>query len=272
MDLATIVGMAAGAVLVLSAIFMGGSAIIFINVPSILIVIGGTVAVMLVRYPFPVFLSTARVTRNAFFDRLRSPSELIEEIVQLAEKSRRDSLLSLEGVEIKDPFLNKGIQLCIDGTEPELVRSTLSSELAATVERHQRGQSLLKTAAEAAPALGMIGTLIGLVQMLAGMDDPSAIGPSMAVAILTTLYGALIANMAALPLAGKLADRSAREAQNREIVIQGIMGILAANHPSIVRARLLSYIDPRSREAVIQRTTRRKGVGGERDETMARAA
>lgn len=272
MDLATIIGIVAGVYLVAASIFMGGSPLLYLNAPSMLIVLGGTLATMLIRFPFSVLLSTVKVVRNAFVDRLRPPTELIEEIVRLAEKSRRDSLLSLESVAIKDPFLNKGIQLCIDGTEPDLVRTTLSSELASTLERHQRGQGILKAAAGAAPAFGMIGTLIGLVQMLASMDDPRTIGPAMAVAILTTLYGALIAYLIALPLADKLADRSAREAQSREIVIQGIMGILAANHPSIVRARLLSYIDPRSRQEVIERTSRRRPMAVEQDEEPARAA
>ncbi|MBM3316846.1 MAG: MotA/TolQ/ExbB proton channel family protein [Candidatus Eisenbacteria bacterium] len=272
MDLATVIGVAAGVYLIAASIFMGGTPLIFVNAPALLIVVGGTVATMLIRYPFATVLSTAKVVRNAFFDRLRPPAELVEEIVRLAEKSRRDSLLSLESVPIRDSFLNQGIQLCIDGTEPELVRSTLASEMAATIDRHQRGQGILRSIGAAAPAFGMIGTLIGLVQMLARMDDPRSIGPAMAVAILTTLYGALIAYLIALPLADKLAERSAREAQTREIVIQGIMGILAANHPSIVRARLLSYIEPRGRQDVIERTNRRRPMAVEGDGEQRRAA
>jgi chemotaxis protein MotA len=272
MDLATIIGVVAGLYLIGAAIVMGGSPLIYVNLPSVLIVLGGTLATLLIRFPMPVLLSTVKVVRNAFVDQLRPPGELIEEIVQLAEKSRRDSLLSLESVPVHDPFLEKGIQLCIDGTEPELVRSTLASELEATLERHRRGQRILKAIASSAPAFGMIGTLIGLVQMLTMMDNPDAIGPGMAVAILTTLYGALIAYLIALPMADKLAERSAQEMQSKEIVIHGIMGILAANHPLVVRSRLIGYLDPKSRPAVIEHTSRRRTVVVNAEDDVQKAA
>jgi len=260
MDLATIIGIIAGGVLIASAIFMGPTPLAFLDVRSVLIVLGGTVAATFVRFPIAIVFSTMKVVRNAFVDRLKPAPALIEEIVRLAEKSRRDSLLSLENVPIGDPFLEKGIQLCVDGTEPEVVRTTLRTELDAILERHQRGQRIFRGMGISAPAFGMCGTLIGLVQMLVQMDDPSAIGPSMAVALLTTLYGALFANLVALPIADKLGERSTIEAQSREIVIQGIMGILAANHPGIVRARLLSFIEPRSRDRVIAQTSRRRAA------------
>jgi len=262
MDLATIIGILAGSYLVISAIIMGGSPQSFISPQSLLIVVGGTIAATFIRFPMAIVFTTLKVVKNAFIHKLKAPADLIEEIVKLAEKSRRDSLLSLENVEISDPFLNKGIQLCVDGTEPDLVRATLRTELTAIVERHQRGQRIFKGMGSAAPAFGMIGTLIGLVQMLSGMDDPGSIGPSMAVALLTTLYGSLIANLICLPIADKLAERSKSEVQSKEIVIQGIMGILAANHPGIVRARLLSFIEPRFRQVVIDKTSRPRAAQG----------
>ncbi len=258
MDIATIVGIILGVALVGSAIFTGPAPMAFINIPSVLIVGGGTLATTLIRSPLKVVLGTMNVVRNAFFDRVPPPTELIAKIVELAEKSRRESLLSLENVPIEDDFLKKGIQLCVDGTEPDVVKSILKAESDAIVERHSRGQDILKGMGSYAPAFGMIGTLIGLVNMLVKMDDPSAIGPQMAVALLTTLYGALIANLVALPIADKLSDRSAREILNKTIVIDGIMGILAANHPRVVEARLLSYIEPKARSLVTEKTQKKK--------------
>ncbi|MFH1142986.1 MAG: MotA/TolQ/ExbB proton channel family protein [Candidatus Eisenbacteria bacterium] len=260
MDMATIIGILSGVSLILASIATGPSPIIFLNIPSVLIVIGGTVATTFIRFPMRIVFSTAKVMRNAFVDKHNPVPDLIEEIVRLAEKSRRDSLLSLESVPISDSFLAKGVQLCVDGTEPEVVRSTLRTELEAVIERHKRGQRILRSMGTSAPAFGMIGTLIGLVQMLTKMDDPSAIGPSMAVAILTTLYGALIANLICIPMADKLSERTTVEMQGKEIVIQGIMGILAANHPGIVRERLLSFIEPRTRDRVASQTSRRQAA------------
>jgi len=258
MDLATIIGMVTGLLCVVSAVFMGPAPVAFLNIPSVLIVIGGTIAATFIRFPMGIVFSTMKVVRNAFVAKLSPISTLIEEIVGLAEKSRRDSLLSLESVPVSDSFLKKGVQLCVDGTEPEVVRSTLRTELEALIERHKRGQRIFRGMGASAPAFGMIGTLIGLVNMLVKMDDPSAIGPQMAVALLTTFYGALIANLVCIPVADKLAERSAVEMQSKEIVIQGIMGILAANHPGILRERLLSFIEPKHREQVIAHTSRRR--------------
>ena len=250
MDLATLVGVILGLVLIGSAIGMGPAPIAFVNMPSILIVVGGVLAATLIRFPLKVVRTTMKVAANAFTDKVDTPYALIRKIVELAEKSRRDSLLSLENVPIDDEFLKKGIQLCVDGTEPEVLRDTLRTEMDGIIERHQLGQRLFKGIGNAGPAFGMIGTLIGLVNMLIAMDDPSAIGPQMAVALLTTFYGAVIANLLALPIADKLAERSKAELQNREIVIQGIMGILAANHPRVVETRLVSYLSPKARTEV----------------------
>ncbi len=247
MDLATIIGLVSGTILVLSAIMMGPSPVAFINMPSILIVFGGTIAATFIRFPMNVVFSTFKVAGNAFSEKVKPPVELIAKITELAEKSRRDSLLSLENVPIEDEFLKKGIQLCVDGTEPEVLKETLKAEMDGIIGRHQRGMRIFKGMGSAAPAFGMVGTLVGLVNMLLKMDDPSAIGPQMAVALLTTLYGSLIANLIALPIADKLGERSEMEIQSKEIVIQGIMGILAANHPRVVETRLLSYLEPAMR-------------------------
>ncbi len=250
MDLATLIGLVLGMICIVGAIAVGPAPVAFLNVPSVLIVIGGTLAATMVRFPLPVVIGSSKVAANAFTNKVDTPFALIRKIVELAEKSRRDSLLSLENVQIEDAFLKKGIQLCVDGTEPEVLRDTLRTEMDGIIERHQQGQRIFKGIGSAAPAFGMIGTLVGLVNMLIAMDDPSAIGPQMAVALLTTMYGAVIANLVALPIADKLAERSKTELQNKEIVIQGIMGILAANHPRVVETRLVSYLSPKARTEV----------------------
>jgi len=260
MDLATIIGLVLGLILIGSAIGTGPAPMAFVNMPSVLIVIGGTIAATLVRFPLKVVLSTFRVAANAFRDKVEPPFALITKVVELAEKSRRDSLLSLENVPIEDVFLKKGIQLCVDGTEPEVLRETLRTEMDGIVERHKLGQRIFRGLGDAAPAFGMIGTLVGLVNMLVKMDDPSQIGPQMAVALLTTFYGSMIANLFALPIADKLGERSTLELQNKEIVIQGIMGILAANHPRVVETRLVSYLEPSVRGQVMEMSKKTKAA------------
>jgi chemotaxis protein MotA len=250
MDIATLIGVISANLLVLSAIGMGPNPLVFINVPSILITFGGATAATFIRFPLKTVLGTFKVAARAFIDKVDQPYTLIQKIVELAEKSRRDSLLSLENVPIDDVFLKKGIQLCVDGTEPEVLRETLRAEIDGIIARHKLGQQVLRGLADSGPAFGMIGTLVGLVQMLMAMSDPSSIGPAMAVAILTTLYGSMLANMFCIPLADKLAQRTSLETQNKEIVIQGIMGILAANHPRVVETRLVSYLAPKERDQI----------------------
>lgn len=260
MDLATLIGLVAGVLLIGSAIAVGPAPVAFLNLPSALIVLGGATAATFIRFPMKVVLGTLKVASNSFSDKVPPPFALITKIVELAEKSRRDSLLSLENVPIEDEFLKKGIQLCVDGTEPEVLKETLRTEMDGIIERHKQGQRIFRSIGDAAPAFGMIGTLVGLVNMLMKMDDPASIGPQMAIALLTTLYGSLVANLIALPIADKLGERSNLELQNKEIVIQGIMGILAANHPRVVETRLVSYLEPRARAEVAAQTAQKKAA------------
>lgn len=248
MDLATIIGIVLATLLVLTAIFMGQSPVVFVNVPSILIVIGGTLGATLIRNPIAALVGTVKVVGKAFTTRIPEPPSLITQIVEMARKARKDSLLSLEKVEIGDPFLAKGVQLCVDGLEPSQLRSILEIDIAFTSARHKRGQEILEGIGSAAPAFGMIGTLIGLVNMLASLDDPKSIGPAMAVAILTTLYGALIANVFALPLADKLKVRSKQEMLNMTVCLEGVIGIVQGDHPASIDEKLKAFIDRRSRE------------------------
>ncbi|QKQ27273.1 MotA/TolQ/ExbB proton channel family protein [Candidatus Reidiella endopervernicosa] len=171
-----------------------------------------------------------------------SPEDLVEQGVQLAEVARKEGLLGLESQEVTNPFLNKGVQLCVDGHEPEFVRAMLITDINRTIERHEKGQAIFKALGDVAPAMGMIGTLIGLVQMLANMDDPKKIGPAMAVALLTTLYGAIIATAFALPIADKLAHRSDEEKLNKTLILEAIQGIQEGMNPRVMRDLLMTYL------------------------------
>ena len=216
MDLATIVGIVLCFVLVGATIALGGSPIIFVNLPSALVVIGGTIGATLMRNPLNAVLGTVGVVGKAFSTKVPVADELITNVVEMAKTARKD-ILALEKVEIEYTFLAKGIQLCVDGMKSDQIRSVLETDVSSTAQRHKRGQEILEGMGQAAPAFGMIGTLIGLVLMLANMSDPSSIGPAMAVALLTTLYGAVLSNVVCLPLADKLKVRSQEEVLSMSI-------------------------------------------------------
>ncbi len=248
MDISTLIGILLGSLLVLAAILMGTSPGIFINPPSLLLVVGGTIGATLMRNPLASVLGTFKVVSKAFLTKLPAPANLIRQLVEMSRKARKESLLSLEKVEIEYGFLAKGIALCVDGLEPGQIRGILETEIEATAARHKRGQEILEGIGGAAPAFGMIGTLIGLVQMLTAMDDPKSIGPAMAVAILTTLYGAMIANMFALPLADKLKVRSSEEILNMTVCLEGVLGVVQGEHPASIDEKLKAFIPPASRQ------------------------
>ena len=249
MDIATIIGFVFGTIILVSAVVIGGSPLIFINVPSVLIVIGGTMATAFIRFSMVEVVNSFKVALNAFTSKTANPQEIIQEIVNLANIARKNGLIVLEQQPIDEPFLKKSIMYCVDGHEAEFIEEILKKEVTLTVERHEVGQSVFKTMGEASPAFGMIGTLVGLVQMLATMDDPASIGPSMAVALLTTLYGAVLANFIFLPLADKLELRSQEEERNRKLVIQGILGILKGLNPRVMEEFLETFLPPKKRKA-----------------------
>ncbi|MBN2583257.1 MAG: MotA/TolQ/ExbB proton channel family protein [Planctomycetes bacterium] len=248
MDIATLIGMIAGVLLIGWAIISGAGDKVgaFVDPPSIAIVIGGTMAVTLISFPLKAVLGVIKVTKNAFLHKAQSPQKLIEDFVSYAEVARRDGILSLENVtkDIKDEFVIKGIQMAIDGTDPELIEQILNSELEGIAERHTTGKSIFDCGGKYAPAFGMIGTLIGLIIMLQNMEDPSSIGAGMAVALLTTLYGAVVANLICLPLADKLGRRSSEELLLKEIVIRGVMSIQSGDNPRVVEQKLKTYLPP----------------------------
>lgn len=243
MELGTIIGMALAVLLVAAAIVIGGNPVIFLDVQSALIVIGGgCIGAPLMAFPMDHVKGMMGVVMKAVIVKPFDPVEMIKFIIELAQKARKESLLALENVEIEDEFLKKGITLAVDGTEPATIRAILSAEMAYIKKRHENGVAVLNAIGDFAPAFGMIGTLVGLVNMLANLSDPAAIGPAMAVAILTTLYGALAANLFALPLAKKLEWYDQEESMQMEIIIEGINAILEGDHPAIAEQKLMSYL------------------------------
>lgn len=247
MDLATVVGIMIGIALMLIAI--GKNIVLFVDIPSLYIVGGGVIATTLICYPFKQVVTMLAVVKKAFVTRPVAPAAYIATLVRFAERARREGILSLENAlnEIDDSFLRSGIRLAVDGVEPETIRSILDTELSFIADRHRRGQSILISMGTYGPAFGMIGTLIGLVSMLSNMEDPEQIGPGMAVAILTTLYGAIFANLICLPIANKLKERSAEEILLKEIAIEGIMAIQSGDNPRIVEQKLLVFLSPAQR-------------------------
>jgi len=247
-DIASIVGFILAYVIIGGAITLGGPFIIFVNVPSLLVVIGGTFAVTLMRVTLANFLGSFKIGLKGFFYKLDKPQILIEESVDLANVARKEGILALEGREITNSFLERGIGLCIDGHAPEVVKNLLSKDINMSIERHTTGADMFKAMAVYAPAMGMIGTLIGLVQMLANMSDPAAIGPAMAVALLTTLYGAIIANAFASPLAEKLILISGYEKLNKDLILESIAGIQEGTNPRVLKQLLNAYLPEGKRE------------------------
>lgn len=242
MDLASLIGIIGAFAIVLAAMAMGGSIIIFVNVPSILVVIGGTIFAVLMKFTLTQFLGAFKVAAKSFKFQLSAPEELIVEVVDIAETARKGGLLALEGKEVSNDFLQRGIQLLVDGHDPDVVRSLLSKEMKEAASRHDWGAKIWTQIGDVAPAMGMIGTLVGLVQMLSAMDDPKSIGPAMAVALLTTLYGAMIANMIALPFADKLKLRAEEEVRVQSMIIDALVAIQSGQNPRVIQTLLKAYI------------------------------
>ncbi len=247
MDIASLVGIILAFGIIGSSIMMGGPFIIFVNVPSVLVVVGGTLGATLMRVTLADFLGSFKVGMKGFMYKIDNPAALIEEAVEMANIARKEGLLALEGREISNSFLEKGIGLCIDGHSPEIVNNLLSKDINLTIQRHAKGADMFKAMAVYAPAMGMIGTLIGLVQMLANMSDPAAIGPAMAVALLTTLYGAVIANAFASPLAEKLILIAESEKLNKSLILESISAIQDGTNPRVMQQLLNAFLPENKR-------------------------
>ncbi|MDY7032729.1 MAG: MotA/TolQ/ExbB proton channel family protein [Thermodesulfobacteriota bacterium] len=250
MDITTFLGIFSGFILMMLAIKSGGGLSWFVSVPSMMIVMGGTIATTLINYPLSDVLGVFRIVKNAFVHRMPDYSEEIAALVNFSKIARREGILALEKLmdDVKDPFMAKGIELAIDGLEPKAIMEMLGTELEYTEERHKKGAEIFSTMGTFAPAMGMLGTLIGLVQMLMVMDDPKSIGPAMAVALITTFYGSLLANLLFLPISGKLRLRSQQEVRLRQLVIEGIIAIQFGDNPRIIEQKLNVFLAPSERK------------------------
>lgn len=251
MDIASIIGlvMALGLIVGAIAIAPGSSFGAFIDYPSMMVVIGGAIAAAMISFPLKTFLGAASITKKVFLNKIDDVSSLIETIVSLAETARRDGLLALESKveEIEHPFVVLGIQMAVDGTRPEVIEDVMRTELDAVATRHRDGKSILDQMGRFAPAFGMIGTLMGLIIMLGNMSDPSSIGAGMAVALITTLYGAIISNVVFLPFAEKLGFLNKQELMAMEIIIRGIMAIQSGDNPRVIEQKLNTFLPPKLR-------------------------
>lgn len=250
MDFATILGLISGFALIAIAVFIGGSPQSFFNVPSILIVIGGTLAVTTICFSLTEMARTARVVVKTLFYSSRNPSDAAVHVLQIAEMARKKGVLSLQSILASlesEPFLHKGMSMVVDGTPGEEVETIMRRDMQATIQRHNKSGSVLRKAAEFAPAMGLIGTLIGLVQMLGNLDDPGTIGPSMAVALLTTFYGAVLATMVFSPLAAKLERNSIEEALINTIYVMGTASVGRQENPRRLEMLLNSVLPPSKR-------------------------
>ena len=251
MDISTILGIIVGFGLVVGAMGQGGGLMWFFNIPSAMIVVGGTIGAVLINYPMSDILGVTKIAKNVFFQKELGTDKAIRTLVEMSRIARRDGVLALEAKleEINDPFFTKGIMLMIDGLEPSALSRILNTELEFIAERHRVGAEIFTTMGNFAPAMGMMGTLIGLVKMLMQMDDPSSIGPAMAVALITTFYGVILANLVFLPAAGKLKTRSAAELTVKQLIINGVLSVQSGDNPRILEEKLHSFISPQQRKS-----------------------
>lgn len=247
----TLLGLFIGTVCIVAGIIIGGggdpsSIMYFVDFTSVFVVIGVTIGVVFVAHPMEDVKVLTKVTGKLFKYPLDDSAELIKKLVRYAELARKNGILALDGATDPedDPFMSKGIQLAVDGIDPDQIRETMESELSYLQARHARGKKLYLTLGTYAPAFGMVGTLIGLVLMLRNLSDINSIGPAMAVALITTFYGAIIANLLTLPAADKLGIRDAQESMNKEIIINGVLAIQAGDNPRMVEQKLKVYLPP----------------------------
>jgi len=247
MDIATLIGSVLGFGLLLGATALSGSLAAFFDLPSLMIVLGGTLAATFLIETLSNVAGALKVARHALFHRGSDCVETIQRILELSHTARHKGVLALEDAEVEDVFLAKAVRLAVSGLDREEIRETLNAELVSMKQRHLRGQRMFKFMGTTAPAMGMIGTLIGLVQMLQTLNDPSRIGPAMAIALLTTLYGAVIAFLVCNPIAAKLERRSAEESANMSVVIEGVDSIVRGHHATVIQDKLQARLAPKDR-------------------------
>lgn len=249
MDIATVAGILAGFGLLVGTIATGEGALAFVHLPSMMIVFGGSVAATLVNFPMDQFIPTLKVAAKAFTKQKTAGLEIVEKFIELSQLARRDGILALDRAlkDVDEPFMKDGLEMAVDGTEPETIRDIMETEVQSLLERHKIGQGIFTALGTYAPAFGMIGTLIGLVQMLRNLDDPSSIGPSMAIALITTFYGAVLGNLVYLPMAGKLKNKSSQEVIAKRMIIEGVLSIQKGVHPKNLERKLMNFMPPKQR-------------------------
>ena len=249
MDIASVAGLLLGIFFIMFSITASGNIMGYIDFHSVLITFGGTFAATTFAFPISGLKEGMMALRHVFLYREFNAENVIKTIIDLANVARKDGLLALEeaALELKDKFLQKGIMLIVDGTDPELVRNILETELAFIEERHSGNQNVFDTMGTLGPGFGMIGTLIGLINMLANLKDPSSVGPNMAVAIVTTFYGSMIANLFCIPVVNKLKIRSSQEILMKEVTLEGMLSIQAGENPRIIEEKLKAFLSPRLR-------------------------
>ncbi len=251
MDISSFVGVLLGICLLVGAIAVaeGSTFSAFLDTPSMMVVIGGAISALLICFPLKSVLSLFGVTKTVFFNRAQNIPALIEQMVELAETARRDGLLALETKleDIDNPFMVLGIQMAVDGTQQEVIEDIMRTELDAVATRHRDGKAMLDQLGRFAPAFGMIGTLMGLIIMLGNMEDPSSIGSGMAVALITTLYGAIFSNLFCLPFAEKLGFINRQDLLAMEITVRGIIGIQSGDNPRVIQQKLNTFVPPKQR-------------------------
>ncbi|MBY3789598.1 flagellar motor protein PomA [Photobacterium carnosum] len=247
MDLATLIGLVGSFAFIVMAMLVGGDLAMFADTSSVLIVFGGSLFIVLMKYNGSQFFGATKIAAKAFIFKTDKPDDLIAQIVTMADAARKGGFLALEEMEVENLFLRKGIDLLVDGHDADTVRMILRKDISLTNERHEQGASIFSALGDVAPAMGMIGTLIGLVAMLSNMDDPKSIGPAMAVALLTTLYGSILANMVALPIADKLMLRKNEERLNRLLILDGVLAIQEGQNPRVIDSYLKNYLHEKKR-------------------------
>ena len=252
MDIATIIGVVLGFLVVISAIVVGGGWQSFVHIPSLAITIGGMLCATLIHFSLPQFLGIFGVVKKTIVTKITSPSELIQSMVNFAVINRRDGALALEQEipKTSDVFFVKGLQMLVDGQDAEMIRDLMSLEIENLQDRHSAGKKILEFMGSAAPAFGMVGTLIGLDQMLRNLSSPDQIGSGMAVALLTTFYGAFAANLIFIPLAGKLGIYSKAETTSMQMIVEGICAIAQGDNPTTIREKMQAFISHGRREEV----------------------
>ncbi|WP_097459535.1 motility protein A [Mangrovitalea sediminis] len=257
MDILTLVGLLAGVSVVTLAIMAGSSLLTFLNWPSVAIVLCGTFAVTLIKYRLSSVLDAFRLAlRTVFLERTEHPMELIRQVGELAQQVRKEGILGLENYNSSNAFLQKGINLCVDGHPPEFIEEALLEDMQQAMERYEMAERVFRGIGDAAPALGMLGTLVGLVQMLNNMKDPGSIGPAMAVALLTTFYGAFIAQLIALPLADKLQHKTMDEQRNMALIVTSLQNIMKGQNPRVMTELLTAYLTPEQRQQLSKQPKR----------------